>query len=270
LTALSPAAVLCDAHCHLADPRLASRLDGVLERARAAGVEILHAVAAEEADWDALEALAGRHPDRVCVSLGLHPWRVAQAAPGWEKRLRERLARGPFGVGETGLDSRVPGGETAAQLDAFRCQLDLANDFSRPVSVHLRGGFEEAGNILFSRDNRRSPVLLHAFSGPSGWLPRLAEHNLFVSFGGALTRPGTKKPLALAAAAPAGRVLLESDAPDQHPWPRGGGEAVNEPALLSLNLAALAAARGERAERTAEETTAAAREFLAFFLRPPA
>lgn len=266
---MSPPLPLCDAHCHLADARFAADLPEVVERARAAGVRTIHAVAAEEADWERLVLLGQRFPDFLDISLGLHPWFAADAAAGWEKSLRRVLASGPYGVGETGLDAKIPGGVTQAQRDAFRCQLNLAGEFSRPASVHLRGAWDEAWEILCERDNTRSPVLLHSFSGPAAWLPELARHNLFVSFGGALTRPNARKPLALAAAAPAGRVLLESDAPDQAPWPRCQEELRNEPAFLGENAAALAAARGETPGRIAEGTTAAYRAFTAGLRRIP-
>lgn len=258
---MSPPLPLCDAHCHLADARFAADLPEAIERARAAGVERIHAVAAEESDWETLVSLGGRFPDFLDISLGLHPWFAGKAAAGWERRLRRLLARGPYGVGETGLDAKIPGGATQAQRDAFRCQLDLAGEFSRPASVHLRGAWEEAWEILSRRDNAASPILLHSFSGPAAWLPELERHNLFVSFGGALTRPNARKPLELAAAAPEGRILLETDAPDQAPWPRGGKEARNEPAFLGGIASALAAARGEALAATAEATSAAYRAF---------
>ena len=258
---VSPPLPLCDAHCHLADARFATDWPEVVARARAAGVERIHAVAAEEADWEPLLSLAERFPNFLDISLGLHPWFAENAQPGWEKRLRKLLACGPYGLGETGLDTRVEGGVTQAQRDAFRRQLDLAKEFSRPASVHLRGAWEEAWAILSCRDNTTSPILLHSFSGPAAWLPELERHNLFVSFGGALTRPNARKPPALAAAAPEGRILLETDAPDQAPWPRGGKEARNEPAFLGVIASALAAARGETPSRLAASTSAAYRAF---------
>lgn len=259
---MSPAlSGLRDAHCHLADARFATDLPEVVARARAAGVERIHAVAAEEADWETLLSLGERFPDFLDISLGLHPWSAAEAEPGWEKRLRRLLASGRYGAGETGLDAKIPGGVTQAQRDAFRCQLDLAGEFSLPASVHLRGAWEEAWEILSRRDNAASPILLHSFSGPAAWLPELERHNLFVSFGGALTRPNARKPPALAAAAPEGRILLETDAPDQAPWPRGGKDARNEPAFLGGIVSALAAARGRALAATAAETSAAYRAF---------
>jgi TatD DNase family protein len=259
---VSPPLPLCDAHCHLADARFAADWPEVVARARAAGVERIHAVAAEESDWETLLSLGQRFPDFLDISIGLHPWFAGKAAAGWERRLRQLLASGPYGVGETGLDAKIPGGVTQAQRDAFRCQLDLAGEFSRPVSVHLRGAWDEAWELLAARDNTRSPVLLHSFSGPAVWLPELERHNLFVSFGGVLTRPDAKKPLVLAAAAPKGRLLLETDAPDQTPWPRGGKEARNEPAFLGDIASALAAARGTTLAQIADETSAAYRAFL--------
>ena len=74
----------CDAHAHLQNARFAGRLDGVLFRARTAGVRLIHVNGTREEDWAAVLKLGERESAWVTVSLGMHPWHAGSAAAGWE------------------------------------------------------------------------------------------------------------------------------------------------------------------------------------------
>ena len=71
-----------DAHCHLQDARYGAGLEVVLVRAREAGVTGMACCGTREADWDRVMDL-GRTVPGVVPFLGLHPWYVDGAAPGW-------------------------------------------------------------------------------------------------------------------------------------------------------------------------------------------
>ena len=58
----------CDAHAHLQDARFAGRLDGVLFRARTAGVRLIHVNGTREEDWAAVLELGERESAWVTVS----------------------------------------------------------------------------------------------------------------------------------------------------------------------------------------------------------
>src|SRR5690242_16065510 len=95
---------IIDTHAHLDDDQFAADLEGVLERARAAGVVHIVTVATTAASTAASISLAERHP-MLFASAGIHPNHAAQAELADWSRVEE-LARHPrvVGIGETGLD----------------------------------------------------------------------------------------------------------------------------------------------------------------------
>lgn len=202
-----------DSHCHLQEPRCAGAVPDLLARARAAGVHGAVCCATREGDWDRVLDLARDHAG-IAPMVGLHPWFVLEAAPGWEGRLRERLAATGAGVGECGLDFGPGRPERAAQEAALDVQLALAAELGRPVALHcvrawgallvrLRAGVPAAG------------ALVHAFSGSPEVAAELQSLGVHLSFGPS-ARPGPGRALAAAAA---DRLLFETDAPFGAPEP---------------------------------------------------
>ncbi len=89
---------------------------------------------------------------------------------------------------------------------------------------------------------------------------RYAELDLYLSFAGAITYPGARRPGAAARLVAADRLLAETDGPDQTPAPRRPGR--NEPAFLPHVLAGLAQACGGGAAELAARTTRNARRLF--------
>jgi len=263
-----------DAHNHLQDPRLATPLPQILERARAAGITTLHAAATCEADWPAVAALADTHPDIIC-SFGIHPWFIHGLAEGWLPRLRKQLARRPAGIGEIGLDARMGDTLDAERENVFRAQLDLSVELELPASLHCRDAWPRMLEILLAMPPHPAGLLLHAYSGPANALAPLAEKNIFFSFGGTLTRPNAKKAVENAKRVPKGRFLVESDAPDLPPTlldPQEAhlrdenGKILSEPAYIPEIGAQLAQIRGLLPSELAAQTTDTARRLFAKLL----
>ena len=264
--------VWIDAHGHLQDPRLAAHLPQVFARAAAAGVGWIHVAATGEADWPAVAALADAHPDAVIVSFGVHPWFIRGRSARWLQTLREILASRPAGIGEIGLDARMGDDLDADREAVFRAQLELSYELALPASLHCRDAWEPMLKILLAAPPHPAGLLIHAYSGPADALPALAEKNVHVSFGGTLTRPKNARARENAARVPAGRFLLESDAPDLPPTLPDGvaphligadGKLLSEPAYVPLVGRLLADLRGAPPGEIAAQTTATARRLFA-------
>ena len=267
--------VWADAHSHLQDPRLAPHLPQVFARARAAGAGLIHVDATGEADWPAVAALADAHPGFVVASFGVHPWFIRNRSARWLHHLRDVLASRPAGIGEIGLDARMEDGLDADREAVFRAQLDLSCELALPASLHCRDAWEPMLKILMALPPHPAGLLIHAYSGPPDALSSLAEKNVHVSFGGTLTRPKNVRARENAARAPAGRFLLESDAPDLPPTlPDGAekhlvaedGKLLSEPAYVPVVGQLLAQARGTTPGEIAAQTTAAFRRLFAKLL----
>lgn len=266
--------VWIDSHCHLQDPRLAAHLPQVFARARAAGLARLHVAATSEADWPAVRALAEQHPEVLC-SFGLHPWFIQGHSARWLQNLREILAARPAGIGEIGLDARM-GDDLDAERDAvFRAQLDLSCELALPASLHCRDAWDPMLKILLARPPHPAGLLIHAYSGPADALAALAEKNIFISFGGTLTRPNAKKAIENAKTVQKDQFLVESDAPDLPPTLPDGqnahlrdenGKILSEPAYIPMIGAQLAEIRGISTREIAAQTTATAKRLFAKLL----
>ena len=214
--------LLWDAHCHLADARLAHCAAGIAAEARSAGVR--HAVVNGtcQGDWASVAALAAAAPHGVLLpAFGLHPWRVADASPGWEEALEAALVAAPrAALGECGLHH---GGTAplAAQTTALRSQLALAVRLRRPATLHCVRAFgpllDELQASAPTAGFRDTGLLLHSYSGSVATVPRLVALGAHFSFSATVASVAPERAAALLRAVPDDRLLLETDAPDGLP-----------------------------------------------------
>ncbi len=250
---------LVDTHCHLTEPPLADDVEGVLARARAAGVADVVAPAYDRASWPRVAALGGR--PGVHLAFGLHPWVADQGLDAGElaatlrRLLREHAA---VAVGEIGLDGKIDGADLRAQVAVLRPQLAVARELDLPVLLHCRGAFEELLALLPDYPSLRG--IVHAYTRGPELGARFLDLGLHLAYGGAATRPGARRTHASVRATPADRLLLETDAPsiglDGVPADRV------EPRHVREIAAAVAGLRGATPAQVADLTTANARALL--------
>lgn len=262
-----------DSHCHLDAPEFDADRDGVVARARQAGVTQLVLPAVAAFDFDTVRELAHRHG--FAYALGIHPLYVTQAQEQDLTLLAAQLEAHRddprlVAIGEIGLDFFVPGLDPARQQQFYLEQLKLARRFDLPVLLHVR---RSADQLLAGL--RRLPVaggIAHAFNGSDQQAQRFIELGFKLGFGGTLTFERSLQIRRLAADLPADSLVLETDAPDIPPhWlyttaaERAAGRAMgrNEPAELPRIAQCLADLRGWSLDETAERTSANVRAALA-------
>ena len=227
---------MIDTHAHFGDDA-----DEVLERARAAGVTRVVAVATSLAGAQSALALADAE-DGVFACLGIHPHEAATSEAHNVDALRELLAHPKaVAVGETGLDYFRDYAPAEDQQRLFDAQLALARETGKPVVIHTRAADDDTAARLVAHEGR---VVLHCFSSPPLLEPAL-DHGWYVSFAGNVTYKNAYDLRAAARRVPADRLLAETDSPYLAPQPVRGKR--NEPAYVVHTVDALAAARGEDA-----------------------
>ena len=163
-----------------------------------------------EADWEAVLAHAAADP-RVIPMLGLHPWFVGAAAPGWEARLDALLRGHRAGVGECGLDFAREAADRPAQEQAFRLQLRLAHALHRPVAIHAVRAWGRLLDLLSEEGVPPAGALVHAFSGSPEMAATLQALGVFLSFSAAGLAPTRTKGHQALRAMPSSHLLLETD-----------------------------------------------------------
>lgn len=255
---------MTDAHAHLdgCDEDAAV----LVERARAAGVDRIVTIGTGLASCHRAIAIAETHAG-VYATVGIDPHQAATAEAGRVRELEPLLAHPKVvAVGEAGLDGHH-GRETMREQEAlFAAQLDLASQARLPIVVHCREAVAETLPHLRAFDGT---VVLHCFSEP-GLLDDAIERGWYLSFAGNMTYPSAGALRDAAAAAPADRLLVETDSPYLAPKPKRGRP--NEPAYAMHTLAALADVRGVAAdelEAAVDANATAAFGLAAATLAPP-
>ncbi|MBL9079846.1 MAG: TatD family hydrolase [Planctomycetes bacterium] len=238
-----------DTHCHLGlDGKVAPADEHA--RAAAAGVTRLLVVGIDAATSRAardLQPFAG-----VRWSAGLHPNDATKFDAEWPAI--EALARDPScaAIGETGMDTFRDRAPLDQQERSLRRHLALARELDRPVVFHCRSAFAPLFAVL--RDEPPVRGVMHCFSGGLDEARQALDLGLSLSFAGPLTYPKNDALRAVAAWAPAERIVVETDAPFLPPQRLRGKR--NEPAFVVETLQALATARGETVAAAAAQTFA--------------
>ena len=247
---------LVDSHCHLDDTQFDGDREGVIERARSAGLKYLLSIGTGDGppDLECAVRLAERYPF-VYATVGVHPNDAAKLELNTFKNL-ETLLQHPRvkAMGEIGLDYHW-GVPKEAQLPVFIGQLELAAAARKPVVIHTRDAWTDTLDVLEKHWAPTGlPCILHCFTGDADLARRCVDLGFYLAFGGVTTYPKAVEVREAACVTPMERLLLETDSPYLAPVPHRGKR--NEPAFVSHTANALAAVRGVSAEELGAQTTA--------------
>ncbi len=230
-----------DSHAHYDDGAFDADREELLSRLPSLGVgAVIHAATDPNSARRGLD-MATRYP-YMRVAVGIHPESAHLSSETWLADIRA-LCSHPLvcGVGEIGLDYHY---EDAAprqvQIDLFRRQLELAAEHALPVIVHDRDAHEDTLRIL---TEYRPAGVLHCFSGSVEMMREVVALGMYIGLGGVTTFKNARRPAAVAAAVPADRLLLETDAPYMAPEPYRGRRC--DSSLIAHTAAHIAALRGE-------------------------
>jgi TatD DNase family protein len=246
--------MLIDSHCHLDFPGLAEHAPELIGRAREAGVGRMVTISTHVGRFDVYRALAEAN-EEVFFSVGTHPHHAAEE-PDITAEEIVALARHPrcVAVGESGLDFHYDRSPRDIQRRVFRTHIAAAREARLPLVIHAREADDEMIEILSDEMRRgRFNAVLHCFSSGA----RLAEAGValgfYVSFSGILTFKRSDELRRIAAAVPADRLLVETDAPYLAPEPYRGKR--NEPAYVAHTAERLADVVGLAPDELARVTT---------------
>jgi TatD DNase family protein len=262
--------MLIDSHCHLDDY---ADLPAILAHARDAGVEKLLAIGIGDGPETMRRALdlAHIHP-QIFATAGIHPQEAHQATPENLAKL-ETLVADPrcVAIGEIGLDYyHLDNPDIPTQQAAFVAQMKIAVAAGKPITIHCRtselaipaakakyepaDAWEDLLSLIAEHWTPTGmPGIMHCFSGNPDQAARSLAAGFYLSFAGNVTYPKSTTIQAVAATAPADRILVETDAPFLAPVPLRG--KTNEPANVAHTARFVAELRGISAETLAELTT---------------
>ncbi len=221
-----------DSHCHLDYPGLEAEVEGVVERATAAGVRTLLTIATRLSSFERVLTLACRFPN-VWVATGVHPHQAAEEKGCLEPQpfIANATHAKVVAIGECGLDYFYDKSPRDMQAASFRAQLEAARRTNLPFIVHTRDADADTATILEEAAGQ-GPLagVIHCYSTSPELGHKATELGLHLGLGGILTFKRSDELRATVRELPRQRILLETDAPYLAPMPFRGKR--NEPAYI--------------------------------------
>ena len=200
---------LIDTHAHLEEM---GNLEGVITKAREAGVVAIITVGSDvETNRKTLE-IAARYKDFVYPALGWHPWFIEKSKIDANLEFIEANMDKAIAVGEVGLDyhKRVRAkADKDLQNTVLRQLLKIAWDSEKPALIHSRYAWRDALNAV--EEAKLEKAVFHWYTGTSSVLRDIIEYGYYISVTPAVEyheehRRAVKE-------VPLKRMLLETDAP---------------------------------------------------------
>jgi len=249
--------MLIDSHCHLNYPALVKDREGVVARARKAGVARMVNIGTTRKEFDQVRATAEDFDDVYC-SVGVHPHHVSEEGENLKADDLLKLATHPkvVGIGETGLDYFYNHGAHDRQHESFREHIRAGIASDLPIIVHSRDAEEDTAKILREEGAAQGKPkgVLHCFSSKRILAEEALELGFYISLSGILTFKKSQELRDIVKDIPLDRLLVETDSPFLAPEPYRG--KICEPAYVVNTAKVLAEIKGVSEDEVAKQTTA--------------
>ena len=225
--------MLFDSHCHLNDPVLYQSIDEVIENAKKTGVNKFLVIGYDKDSSILAVEIANKYPE-CYASIGIHPTEIDHTSEtDYEETMK--LVSNPkvVAIGEIGLDYHWVKEPEKREIQKkwFIKQIEFANDYRLPISIHNRESNEDCLKILKEHTPKYSGVM-HCYSGSVEMLTDILNLGMYISLGGPVTFTNAKTPKEVAEEVPLDKLLVETDCPYLTPHPHRGEK--NEPKYICL------------------------------------
>ena len=247
--------MLVDSHCHLDFPDFQDDLEGVVGRARDAGVGHFLTICTHITKFAQVRAVAGKFDDMHCT-VGIHPHEAGSEPEVDTARLIGLAENDPKVVafGETGLDFFYDHSPREVQDRQFRTHIRASREAGLPVVIHTRDADAEMQAILEQEMAEGAFTgVIHCFSSGPELAEKAVELGLYISLSGIVTFKKAEDLRETAKRVPLDRLLVETDSPYLAPVPKRGKR--NEPAFVAHTAACVAELHGLTPEDLAAKTT---------------
>ena len=232
--------MIFDTHIHLNDEKLYENLDLYLKEAKEVGVSDFLCVGYDlESSKRAIE-IANKY-NNVYAAIGFIPTEWKKWTTSSIANLEELLKKSSkiVAIGEIGLDYYWEKEENVKKIQKlmFISQIELANKYDLPISIHSRDSIQDTYDIL-----KKYPCvnkgIMHCYSGSIEMSKEFIKLGYKIAFGGVLTFKNAIEIKRILKQTDLKNVVLETDAPYLSPVPHRG--KVNEPKFI-LDTAKFAA-----------------------------
>ncbi|MBS1734582.1 MAG: TatD family hydrolase [Bacteroidetes bacterium] len=152
-------------------------------------------------------------PAQGFYSAGLHPWYLEKDNEALHVNELKTALHKPnvVAVGECGLD-KLCDTDYHLQEYYFSRQIELANEYGKPMIIHCVRSFDEVLHLL-KKKNITVPVIFHGFNKSHELALRIIKQGYYLSFGKHLQQSSVAT---VFASIPLNHLFLETDASDLH------------------------------------------------------
>ena len=237
---------MIDSHTHLSNQQLATNLDFFLNNFQQNGGKALLNLAYDiESAYTVINQVKENTTDiKIYTGVGLHPElfmnsphllqtyttypKLTKVLNQLKKIIEQNISR-INAIGEIGLDyfqlerlqlsSKKKSLYMELQRQAFRKQLELAQRYNIPVSIHTRDlenrdlCIQDTLEILAEVGAGSLRGSFHSYTGPTKYIKDITNYGFFVGFNGIITYKNADNVRQNLKATPLEKILLETDAP---------------------------------------------------------
>lgn len=228
--------MIFDTHIHLNDEKILENLDTYIKEAKEAGVSKFLCIGYDvESSKKAVE-IAEKY-DEVYAAIGVIPTEHEGYIIEGQKTIHEleeilSSSKKIVAIGEIGLDyywENTPEIKSK-ERHMFNEQIDLANKYNLPVSIHARDALQDTFDILKSHKVNKCGIM-HCYSGSMELAKEFIKIGYKIAFGGVLTFKNSKETKRVLENIDLKDVVFETDAPYLAPTPHRGH--MNEPKFIA-------------------------------------
>ena len=238
---------MIDTHCHINDEAFSNNPLEYINIAKENGVNILFVIGYDLNSSKKAVEIANLSKD-VYAFVGIHPSEIKKMNDNDLDEIELLINNEKVvGVGEIGLDYYWDKDEDVKnqQRRFFIKQIELANKYNLPVSIHCRDAQEECLNILKEHPVNRGGIM-HCYAGSVEMLDQYRKLNFLIGVGGVVTFKNAVKLKNVVSSCLDTDFVLETDAPYLAPTPHRG--EINHSKYIPLIVKQIALLRNDNEE----------------------
>lgn len=245
--------MLFDSHVHLNDDKIYSKLEEVINDANNNDVSYMLCVGYDLASSKRALEIAEKYP-HVFAAIGFHPTEALNVKDEDYIWLENQLTNPKVkAIGEIGLDYYWDATYKETQKKVFIKQIELADKYHLPISIHMRDALEDTLEIIQHVKPQSVNGVMHCYGGSVESAKLFIQSNMLISLGGPVTFKNARVPKAVAKEIDLKYLLIETDAPYLAPHPNRGKE--NTPAYIHFVAKEIASIKELSYEQVAFQTT---------------
>ena len=223
--------MIVDSHCHLNFSEKELPLVEVLNNAKENNIGLMLNIATNSIEYDNLINTSNLYKD-VYFTLGVHPHEANDLNNKVIEKIYINKNNKKFiGIGETGLDFYYNNSDKLPQINSFEKQIEIAQNLSLPIVIHMRNAENEMLEILEKNQKKKHfNGVIHCFTSNQKFADAAIALGFYISASGIITFKKSDELRNIFKNLPNNKILVETDSPYLSPEPLRG--KVNQPSHI--------------------------------------